>query len=214
MIQNFTDTPLSQEEKLAALYQICLRTGAAGQDASSHYCDPKLLGHIYAAPYAIYQPQHCLFWLVEGVIKGYCLAARNSWEFLQTLEAEWWPPLRAYYQNKREQGELSAWSSDELNLLERCIIKPSEQIQQVPSYFEAFPSHLHIDLLPECQGQGIGKRLLQHQLDLLRQYGSCGVHLGVDPKNRAALGFYHKLGFTSCEGDGFLLGVRLSIKDT
>ena len=39
------------------LYRICLATGAGGEDASALYRDPKLLGHVYAAPYAVLSPR-------------------------------------------------------------------------------------------------------------------------------------------------------------
>ena len=35
---------------LDELYRICLLTGDAGQDATALYQDPRLLGHIFAAP--------------------------------------------------------------------------------------------------------------------------------------------------------------------
>jgi len=38
------------------LYRICLATGAGGDDASGLYRDPKLIGHVYAAPYANLSP--------------------------------------------------------------------------------------------------------------------------------------------------------------
>ena len=37
---------------LDELYRICLLTGDAGQDATALYQDPRLLGHIFAAPSA------------------------------------------------------------------------------------------------------------------------------------------------------------------
>jgi len=38
--------PVSQAD-LDALYEICLRTGDAGEDATHLYSDPRLLGEIY-----------------------------------------------------------------------------------------------------------------------------------------------------------------------
>ena len=38
---------------LEAVYDICLRTGNAGNDASSLYRDPTLLGSIYVGPYVM-----------------------------------------------------------------------------------------------------------------------------------------------------------------
>ncbi len=61
----------------------------------------------------------------------------------------------------------------------------------------AYPSHLHIDVLPRQQGQGLGGRLMQSLLDALRQAGSTGVHLVVSAGNPNAIGFYHHQGFRS-----------------
>ncbi len=55
---------------------------------------------------------------------------------------------------------------------------------------------------PKAQGQGLGKQLLNHFIGaLVKQPGSCeALWLTVDPKNQAALGLYHQLGFvTSAE---------------
>ena len=45
---------------LDQLYAICLRTGAAGDDTTELVGDPRLLGDVYAAPYAVLEPQHAL----------------------------------------------------------------------------------------------------------------------------------------------------------
>ena len=65
----------------------------------------------------------------------------------------------------------------------------------VPPGAEAYPAHLHIDLLPEAQGFGWGRRLIHAQLDRLAAAGVGGVHLGMAPENARALGFYTHLGF-------------------
>jgi ribosomal protein S18 acetylase RimI-like enzyme len=66
----------------------------------------------------------------------------------------------------------------------------------VPDVAARYPSHLHIDLLPEAQGRGYGRALLDRLLAGLADAGSPGVHLGVDPANTGALGFYRRWGFT------------------
>ena len=39
---------------LPGAYRVCLLTGLAGEDASSTYADPDLLGHIWVGPYLLY----------------------------------------------------------------------------------------------------------------------------------------------------------------
>ncbi|MGA1835794.1 N-acetyltransferase [Herbiconiux sp. 11R-BC] len=58
------------------------------------------------------------------------------------------------------------------------------------------PAHLHVDLLPEAQGQGGGRMLMDALLARLTAAGIPGVHLVVDPRNTGALAFYPRLGFT------------------
>ena len=57
------------------------------------------------------------------------------------------------------------------------------------------PSHLHINLLPRLQGQGMGKALVDRFLDTLRAAGSPGVHLGTGEANARARRFYDVYGF-------------------
>jgi GNAT superfamily N-acetyltransferase len=76
---------------------------------------------------------------------------------------------------------------------------------------DEFPAHLHIDLLPELQGQGVGRRLIRALLGELAERGVPGVHLGVSPRNTGARAFYSRLGFRplpSDDGAGVLLGIR------
>ena len=65
----------------------------------------------------------------------------------------------------------------------------------MPEPYEAYPSHLHIDLLVRAQGRGYGRRMLEQVMDKLRQRGSPGAHLGVSIPNTPAFGFYESLGF-------------------
>lgn len=59
-------------------------------------------------------------------------------------------------------------------------------------YAEDYPAHLHIDLLPECQHQGIGSRLIKTLADHLRRQRIKGLMLNVANDNKNALRFYEK----------------------
>jgi ribosomal protein S18 acetylase RimI-like enzyme len=65
----------------------------------------------------------------------------------------------------------------------------------MPEPYEAYPSHLHIDLLERARGRGHGRRMLEQVMERLRQRGSPGAHLGVSMMNTPAFGFYQRLGF-------------------
>jgi hypothetical protein len=53
-----------QSADLNALYAVLLATGHEGGDASHFYEEAKLMGHIYSAPYALFEP--ALVLVVDG----------------------------------------------------------------------------------------------------------------------------------------------------
>ena len=61
--------------------------------------------------------------------------------------------------------------------------------------YKTYPAHLHIDLLPGTQGQGLGGRLLAHFEDHVRERGAPGVHLQTTNYNYKAVPFYSKHGY-------------------
>lgn len=178
-------------DDLDALYEICLRTGAAGQDATDLVEDPRLFGEIYAAPYAVLEPEHA-FVLDEGHgAVGYVLGALDTVAFEARREAEWWPGLRTRHPEQTGGTRLD-------DLLVHLI---HHRHDPDPELVAAYPSHLHIDLLPEAQGRGWGRRLLDVLFEALRSDGSPGVHWGVSTRNTAAIAFYEHLGFERVADD-------------
>ena len=192
MIRQYRDGDLD------ALYEICLRTGAAGQDASGVVGDPRLFGEVYAGPYARFAPELAFVLDLGGGedadgVAGYVLGALDTTAFSERCEREWWPPLRAAH----PEGS-GATKVDEL--LISLIHHPHHRGADV---LDRFPSHLHIDLLPRAQGRGWGRRLLTTLEDALRKGGSPGLHFGVGVSNERALGFYRHLGYDEGSSDGF-----------
>jgi ribosomal protein S18 acetylase RimI-like enzyme len=58
-----------------------------------------------------------------------------------------------------------------------------------------WPADLHINLLPEARGGGVGRRLLTTWLDRLRAEGVAGCHLGTWGENHGAIAFFESCGF-------------------
>lgn len=54
---------------------------------------------------------------------------------------------------------------------------------------------LNICVTPEWQGQGYGRLLLEHFIELARERGAYQMLLEVRPSNKAALRLYHTRGF-------------------
>jgi ribosomal protein S18 acetylase RimI-like enzyme len=190
----------------ARLYEVCLRTGNSGQDATADYADPHLLGHVYVGPYLALEPDLAFVLDDEGEAQGYVLGARDTTEFERRCEQEWWPPLRERYPDPRADR---SWTADE-----RLCHLLHHPVRTAPAVAADYPAHLHIDVLPRAQGSGYGRRLVEHLLSRLSAIGVNGVHLGVAAENERAIGFYRHLGMRPVrrEPGALLLGMRLRPK--
>lgn len=170
---------------LTALYRICLLTGDNGTDATPRYRDPELLGHYYAAPYAVLEPGLCFVLTADGAPCGYILGTRNTAAFNAHAAREWFPSLRARLPNPGRNE-----TTPDATLLR--LIHAGYSLH--PDLVD-YPAHLHIDLLPFAQRHGFGRKLINRFLDALRSTGVPAVHLGVSEQNPGAIAFYERLGF-------------------
>lgn len=186
-----------------AMYDVCVRTADAGVGAVGVLADDRLWGDIWAVPYVERHPD--LAWVVEsadGRTTGYIVATDDTEAFETWFRDEWWPgvaeryPLSGQAEPTRMDG-LIAYAAGRGPGRER--------------HAAAYPAHLHIDLLPETQGQGLGRRLIETLFDELRCRGVPGVHLGMNPSNTGAGRFYERLGMHRLDSgpETTMYGIRL-----
>ncbi|CAH0150399.1 GNAT family N-acetyltransferase [Microbacterium foliorum] len=185
----------------AALYDICTRTADAGADATGIFSDDALWGDLFAVPYAQRHPD--LAWVVEaddGRAIGYIVATDDTEAFATWFRDEWWPTLQTRYPRAETPTTRE----------ERMVEHGYTQAPGRDPHSAEYPAHLHIDLLPETQGQGLGRQLIQTLFDELTRRGVRGLHLGMDPNNTGAAAFYERLGMTPlpAEPGGQSYGVR------
>lgn len=172
-----------------SLYAISLATGDAGGDASSLYRDGRMIGHIYSAPYAHFCAESS-FVAEEGRdVVGYIVGALNTRAYEERLERDWWPQLRQAY--REPSGERSAWDADQQRSF--MIHHPRRAPEAI---IDAFPAHIHMNLLPRTQGLGVGTALLDLWLSTARSAKVRAVHLGASIANEAAVRFWQSRGFS------------------
>ena len=169
------------------LYRICLETAAGG--GVTAYRDPKLIGHVYAAPYAVLSPRSVFVAEDSHGVGGYILGAPDTRNFEARLEAEWWPGLREIYSDPSNCPR-AGWSPDQL-----MIYRIHHPYRAPAGIVEGYPSHLHINLLPRLRGRGLGRRLMEQWLLTIKEMGSHGAHLAVGATNLRATRFYRACGF-------------------
>jgi ribosomal protein S18 acetylase RimI-like enzyme len=71
-----------------------------------------------------------------------------------------------------------------------------------------YPSHLHIDLLPEGRGGGVGAALMHLWFERLAAVGSPGCHLGTLGENTNGIAFFERMGFKRLGPPTLIPGMR------
>lgn len=182
------------------VYEICVRTGDSGGDATGKYSSDDLLPDIFAGPYLAYQPDLAFVVDTGEHVAGYVIGVADSRAYADWYDEAWLPGFVAHH-------PLDAASSDDERSIIGIGLDPRGSI--VPEV-EDYPAHLHIDLLPELQGQGFGRALIRRMLGELRVRGVPGLYLTMSSSNRSARAFYDRLGFRdlpSSSSDGPALAI-------
>ena len=169
---------------LSSLYRICLLTGYNGNDATPFLKDTDLVGHLFAAPYAFFEPDLCFILVKNSIPSGYILGTRDSMRFYEQCEKNWFPKLRERYPLPIKKNDS----------LESIFLQYLHQNHNVFEWSKSYPAHLHIDILPNAQGKGYGRKLIEIFFTELQSQNIQGVHLIVSKSNQNAIGFYQQIG--------------------
>ncbi|MEO1986714.1 MAG: GNAT family N-acetyltransferase [Martelella sp.] len=175
----------ARPEDRSAIIDICIRTADKGGDGRYLFSQPDYPALLWALPYFALEPDHALVLTTGTKVVGYAVGTSDTASFASKLEHDWWPKLRK---------DLSA--NQPVTADDRYVFGYIEKPERVPAEIaKQYPAHLHINLLPEAQGSGLGSQLLDSLLVLLAKASATGVHLGVNHQNEAVTAFYRKLGF-------------------
>ncbi|WP_417309174.1 GNAT family N-acetyltransferase [Devosia sp.] len=188
------------------LYAISLATGDLGGDASHLYDDAKLMGHVYAGAYAALEPALILVLVDDIGVSGFALGVPDTAGWELRLEREWWPPLRAYYSDPIDYPEPERTPDQRrANMIHHPRMTPSE-------VSDAYPAHLHLNLLPRAQGRGWGTRLMRSWLLLAADQCAEAVHVGANRGNERAVAFWRRSGFSPVleQGSTIWLGLKMA----
>lgn len=185
-----------------AIAKICLVTGDGGRDATGLFCDDGAVSDVYASPYLHGPGGFALVWDINDEARGYVLGTSDTVAFQRWFSNVWWPRVGARRVATTEHDE---W------LLPAAADPQRMVIPGVGRY----PAHLHIDLLPDQQGRGAGRALIEEAVTLLVERGVAGVHLGVDAANAGAMAFYPRVGFhvVSTHEGGVTFGRNIAVAE-
>lgn len=180
----FTIRPYHPSD-LTSLYKICLLTANSGKDGTKLFNDPDLVGHFYVAPYAILEPEVAFIVTSNGKPSGYIVGTKDSQKFSEKCEKEWFPILRNHYPASKESD-----LQQDVKAIQRI-----HEGHKVKEELKDYPAHLHINLLPETQGHGIGRKIMDVFINKLKELQVHALHLEVGKNNPGAIKYYEGVGF-------------------
>lgn len=155
-----------------SVQNICIETAPSEMKDSDRKRNFLLLR--YCNYYTEKCPDTCFVAEKDGNVAGYVICCPDAVRF------------------KREFTEFVK-ANGNLSLLQRlqCF---GDTLMYLP-FKKKYPAHLHIDILPEAQKQGNGKKLIEALTNELKIQGISGVMLAVAASNANAVRFYRALGF-------------------
>jgi GNAT superfamily N-acetyltransferase len=192
-----------RDADLRAVYDVCVRTADAGGDARGKYRSDDLMPDLFAGPYVFLEPDFA-FVLDDGERPvGYVLGTPDTAAFARAYRERWIPHLAGRYpvppgsleplDNPEPPANLAPPESPASPDDEMVALHYRPERLLWPG-LDAYPAHLHIDLLPPFQGAGHGRALMETFYAAAVRAGAPGVHLTVLAANTRAIGFYRHLG--------------------
>lgn len=155
------------------LLKICIETSSLPTGSKK---DIDFLNLMFNDYYAIVEPENCFVAADENdEAVGYILCAENFEKYYKTFKALYIPLIR--------------------KLGFKYYIMAVSEIGVHSIFKNKYPAHLHIDILPVCQGKGTGTALVNELKDHLKAKGIDNVMLSCGMGNKRAIKFYEKNDF-------------------
>ncbi len=152
------------------ILKICIETSGLPTETEK---DKAFLNLMYNDYYAAVEGENCFVAVNEAdEAVGYILCAENYSKYSYTFRNLYLPEI------KKLGFKYYSMAISEM---------------AVHSLFKkAYPAHLHIDILPVCQGQGTGTELVNALKAHLKNKGVKGLMLSCGMGNKRAIKFYKK----------------------
>jgi ribosomal protein S18 acetylase RimI-like enzyme len=174
----------------ARVRHICFVTGYIGEPVAWQWRDAESFSNIFTGYYTDAEPGSALVAEIDGEVRGYLLGCVDS-------SKAWNPGAVVGRQITRRGIALRPGTAGFVWRAVGDVIVDAARKRLPPAPFEdpRWPAHLHIDLLPDARGRGVGATLMRRWLDSLRQAGVAGCHLETIAENTGAVAFFEAMGF-------------------
>ncbi|MEG1805523.1 MAG: GNAT family N-acetyltransferase [Clostridia bacterium] len=165
------------------LNQICIETAVYShiKNPSGNYA--RAIALMFADYYSVCEKENSFVAVDENdTPKGYIMCAPNFDDYKRKFMAQFSKPLA------------------KLGVI--YLLSQKSSFRKNKKFASEYPSHLHINLLPEMQNQGVGSALIDTLFEHLQAQNIKGVMLGCYAQNYGAIKFYSRNGFVELGRSG------------
>ncbi|MBI4570139.1 MAG: GNAT family N-acetyltransferase [Planctomycetes bacterium] len=183
-----------------AVRRICHLTGYMGESAAWFWRDAESFADMWTGYYTDYEPESCFVAEAQGRVAGYLVGC------LDTAKAA--DPAAVCLSHVGRRGLVfrpgtagflwrSAWDT------------VRDRRGYAGRFLDArWPAHLHMNLLPEARGGGLGRALMDAFIEHVAAAGVPGIHLETLAENTWAIAFFRAMGFTAFGEPKLVPGMR------
>ncbi len=167
--------------------EICYLTGYMGEPVDWFWRDLDSFANIWSAYYTDQEPESSFVAVRSDLVVGYllgCVDTTRSPSLASTFARQIISRFLLF-----RRGTASFLGRSLRDVLRGTPLPPGELDDA------RWPSHLHINLLPEARGAGAGAALMHAWFGRLATMGSSGCHLAMLAENKDALSFFERMGF-------------------
>jgi len=171
--------------------QVCCATGFLGESVSKIFSDDEIFADLFSKYYTDMEPESAFVIEDKGKIVGYVLGCRHIRKFRRYFLIKFLPQIFP----KLIWRYFIRYNHQERKWVRRVIF---DGLKRIPQGFSK-SAHLHINLMKEYRGRGVGKILINKFFQYMREQGVKKVYGGVwSFEDRKTEQLYRKLGFEIC----------------
>ena len=190
------------ESDRAALSDLFGRAGE-GSPSGSLWGHEESEAAVYLTPYMDLEPDSLFIAVVDGALTGYLTGCLDSFAFPSETE-RMEQAMRKYRLIFR--ARTAAFFAR--GLFDVAISAIRRQRTAADFDDARWPAHLHINVLPQVRGTGVGRALMTRWFERLMESGSRGCHLQTLVENNRAVLFFERMGFERHGPTPLVPGIR------
>ncbi|WP_345521526.1 GNAT family N-acetyltransferase [Nocardioides conyzicola] len=185
------------------LVDVVFEAAGAGAPSSEVWGHHASLAEVYLTPYLDLEPDSAFVVTVDGRPAGYLVGCVDESRF---------PSEEDRTSAAIRKHRLFRMPGPRRFFVRAALDTAYLRLRRVPTAGELsdprWPSHLHIDLMPEARGSGAADRLVELWFARLREVGSPGCYLQTSAENHRAVAFFERVGFERYGDNPVVPGMR------